>query len=84
MLEYKKEQIREFRFDEKSNEIVIEWERRVSGDEAIKSLSDYKESKVYELQDIVSKIKALKGAANKIRNEIQAIDDLRSEAQKPV
>ncbi len=80
----KKKQMREFRFDEKSNEVVIEWEKRMSGEEAAKDLRGYREMKIYELQEIVSKIKALKSAANEIRDELRAIEDLEDKTRKTV
>lgn len=84
MTEYRKEQMREFQFDEKSNEVVIKWEKRVSGEEAAKDLNGYKEVKMYELREIVSKIKALKRAANEIRDELRAIEDLEDKTRKTV
>ena len=80
----KKKQMREFRFDEKSNEVVIKWEKRVSGEEAAKDLNGYKEVKMYELREIVSKIKALKRAANEIRDELRAIENLEDKTRKTV
>ena len=76
--------ITKFRIDEKTNEVVMEWEKRVPKTGSLKDLKSYKELKMFELKEIVSKIKALKSAANEIRDELRAIEDLEDKTRKTV